>query len=31
VVDGAITGGKNWTQQQQGYVGLREAFEKSVG
>ena len=31
VVDGAITGGKNWTLQQQGYVGLREAFEKSVG
>ncbi len=31
VVDGAITGGKNWTLQQQGYVGLREKFEKSVG
>ena len=31
VVDGAITGGKNWTAQQQGYVGLREAFEKAVG
>src|SRR5882757_3274461 len=31
VVDGAITGGKNWTLHQQGYVGLREAFEKSVG
>ena len=24
VVDGAITGGRNWTQQQQGYVGLRK-------
>src|SRR5579871_1694630 len=27
VVDGAITGGRNWTQQQQGYVALRKAFE----
>ena len=26
VIDGAITGGKNWTQQQQGYVALRKAF-----
>jgi NAD(P)-dependent dehydrogenase (short-subunit alcohol dehydrogenase family) len=26
VVDGAITGGRNWTQQQQGYVALRKAF-----
>jgi NAD(P)-dependent dehydrogenase (short-subunit alcohol dehydrogenase family) len=26
VVDGAITGGRNWSQQQQGYVGLRKAF-----
>src|ERR1700750_3362325 len=25
VVDGAITGGRNWSQQQQGYVGLRKA------
>src|SRR5215204_7810138 len=24
VVDGAITGGRNWTQQQQGYVTLRK-------
>jgi len=24
VVDGAITGGRNWTQQQQGYVALRK-------
>ena len=31
VVDGAITGGRNWTQQQQGYVGLRKAFEKARG
>ena len=31
VIDGAITGGKNWTVQQQGYVGLREAFEKARG
>jgi NAD(P)-dependent dehydrogenase (short-subunit alcohol dehydrogenase family) len=31
VIDGAITGGKNWTVQQQGYVGLREAFEKATG
>jgi hypothetical protein len=28
VVDGAITGGRNWTQQQQGYVALRKAFEQ---
>ena len=27
VVDGAITGGRNWTQQQQGYVALRQAFD----
>jgi len=26
VVDGAITGGRNWSQQQQGYVALRKAF-----
>lgn len=31
VIDGAITGGKNWTVQQQGYVGLREKFEKATG
>lgn len=30
VIDGAITGGKNWTVQQQGYVGLREKFEKAT-
>ena len=28
VVDGAITGGRNWTQQQQGYVALRKAFDQ---
>jgi NAD(P)-dependent dehydrogenase (short-subunit alcohol dehydrogenase family) len=26
VIDGAITGGRNWTAQQQGYVALRKAF-----
>jgi NAD(P)-dependent dehydrogenase (short-subunit alcohol dehydrogenase family) len=31
VVDGAITGGRNWTQQQQGYVALRRAFEGEKG
>src|SRR6201993_849406 len=31
VVDGAITGGRNWTQQQQGYVALRKAFDRSAG
>jgi NAD(P)-dependent dehydrogenase (short-subunit alcohol dehydrogenase family) len=31
VVDGAITGGRNWTQQQQGYVALRKAFEQHGG
>jgi NAD(P)-dependent dehydrogenase (short-subunit alcohol dehydrogenase family) len=31
VVDGAITGGRNWTQQQQGYVALRKAFGQSGG
>ena len=31
VVDGAITGGRNWTQQQQGYVTLRKTFEQSAG
>jgi NAD(P)-dependent dehydrogenase (short-subunit alcohol dehydrogenase family) len=30
VVDGAITGGRNWTQQQQGYVALRKAFDKGA-
>jgi NAD(P)-dependent dehydrogenase (short-subunit alcohol dehydrogenase family) len=31
VVDGAITGGRNWTQQQQGYVALRKAFNQNAG
>ena len=31
VVDGAITGGRNWSQQQQGYVALRKAFEQHSG
>jgi NAD(P)-dependent dehydrogenase (short-subunit alcohol dehydrogenase family) len=28
VIDGAITGGRNWSQQQQGYVALRKAFDQ---
>ena len=31
VVDGAVTGGRNWTQQQEGYVHLRKAFENKKG
>jgi NAD(P)-dependent dehydrogenase (short-subunit alcohol dehydrogenase family) len=31
VVDGAITGGRNWTAQQQGYVALRKAFGEVNG
>jgi NAD(P)-dependent dehydrogenase (short-subunit alcohol dehydrogenase family) len=31
VVDGAITGGRNWSQQQQGYVALRKAFGQNTG
>jgi NAD(P)-dependent dehydrogenase (short-subunit alcohol dehydrogenase family) len=31
VVDGAITGGRNWSQQQQGYVALRKAFDQQNG
>ncbi len=31
VVDGAITGGRNWTAQQQGYAALRGAFEANAG
>lgn len=26
VIDGAITGGRNWKQQQEGYVGLKQVF-----
>jgi hypothetical protein len=31
VVDGAITGGRNWTQQQQGHVALRKVFDQGAG
>ena len=31
VVDGAITGGRNWTAQQQGYVAMRKAFDQQTG
>jgi NAD(P)-dependent dehydrogenase (short-subunit alcohol dehydrogenase family) len=31
VVDGAMSGGRNWTQQQQGYAALRNAFDPSGG
>jgi NAD(P)-dependent dehydrogenase (short-subunit alcohol dehydrogenase family) len=31
VVDGAITIGRNWSQQQQGYVALRKAFDHDNG
>jgi NAD(P)-dependent dehydrogenase (short-subunit alcohol dehydrogenase family) len=30
VVDGAITGGRNWSQQQQGYVALRKEFDENA-
>jgi NAD(P)-dependent dehydrogenase (short-subunit alcohol dehydrogenase family) len=30
VVDGAVTGGRNWSQQQQGYATLRKAFEEKA-
>jgi NAD(P)-dependent dehydrogenase (short-subunit alcohol dehydrogenase family) len=30
VVDGAITGGRNWSQQQQGYVALRKVFDENA-
>ena len=30
-VDGGITGGRNWTAQQQGYVALRKAFDHGEG
>jgi NAD(P)-dependent dehydrogenase (short-subunit alcohol dehydrogenase family) len=28
VVDGAMSGGRNWTQQQQGYAALRDTFDE---
>jgi NAD(P)-dependent dehydrogenase (short-subunit alcohol dehydrogenase family) len=31
VVDGAITGGRNWTQQQAGLAAMRQAFEQGAG
>src|ERR1700693_3422949 len=31
VVDGAITGGRNWTAQQQGLVAIRQAFGQAGG
>jgi len=31
VVDGAVTGGRNWTQQQQGLVAVRKALEQGAG
>lgn len=31
VIDGAMTGGRNWSQQQQGYVALRKAFDQGAG
>jgi NAD(P)-dependent dehydrogenase (short-subunit alcohol dehydrogenase family) len=30
VIDGGITGGRNWTAQQQGYVALRNAFDQAT-
>ena len=29
VIDGAITGGRNWSQQQQGLSALRKAFDEA--
>ena len=31
VIDGAITGGRNWTQQQQGLAALRKVFDEGGG
>src|SRR6201995_4590690 len=31
VIDGAITGGRNWTAQQQGLAALRKAFDQARG
>jgi len=31
VVDGAITGGRNWSGQQQGLAALRKAFDQGAG
>jgi NAD(P)-dependent dehydrogenase (short-subunit alcohol dehydrogenase family) len=31
VIDGGVTGGRNWSQQQQGYTALRQAFAERRG
>ena len=31
VVYGAVIGGRNWTQQQQGYVAIGKAFNRGAG
>jgi NAD(P)-dependent dehydrogenase (short-subunit alcohol dehydrogenase family) len=31
VIDGGITGGRNWTQQQQGLAAMKQAFDTSAG
>ena len=31
LVDGGVTGGRNWTQQQQGYAAMRQAFAARTG
>jgi len=31
VIDGGVIGGRNWSQQQQGYVGLRKALGQGEG
>jgi len=31
VVDGAMTGGRNWSQQQQGYAAMRKGLEERAG
>ena len=31
VVDGAITGGRNWTPQQQGLAAVRKTFDQGAG
>jgi NAD(P)-dependent dehydrogenase (short-subunit alcohol dehydrogenase family) len=30
VIDGGVIGGRNWTQQQQGYVGLRKVLGQAA-
>ncbi|MDB5504971.1 MAG: oxidoreductase [Tardiphaga sp.] len=31
LVDGGVTGGRNWSQQQQGYAAMRQAFAARAG